>query len=94
MQFQTRITTEEILLSNQITAFIRTRTESSGLGRIDLSLYKYKNEAENPEVRVYTRRIRKLITAEDFADIYKILSDEDLCYKLWKTREKYKEEQN
>lgn len=94
MEYRSKISTEELLLSNGLTAFIRTRMEASGIGRIDLSLYKYKNEAENPEVRVYTRRVRRLITTADFADIYKILSDEDKCYKLWKENKKYEEEQN
>lgn len=93
MKFQGRLTTEELLLSNGITAFIRTRS-GTGINRIDLSLYKYKSEVENPEVRVYTRRVRRLITTADFADIYKILSDEDKCYKLWKENKKYEEEQN
>ena len=94
MIFNGKITTEELRLENGLTAFIRTRMEGSGIGRIDLSLYKYKNEAENPEVRVYTKRTRRLITTADFADIYKILSDEDNCYKLWKENKKYEEEEN
>ncbi len=93
MKFQGRLTTEELLLSNGITAFIRTRS-GTGLNRIDLSLYKYKSEVENPEVRVYSRRTKGLITMEDFADIYEILADEDKCYKLWNEGKNFKEEQN
>lgn len=84
-------TIQEIELSNNLIAYVRTKQDTTNI-RVDLSVYEYQNPT--PEMHLYSNMKPGNANIEGMIDIYDFLGDEERIQKLWKKHKEdfYKEE--
>ena len=91
MQFRRKIIMEEYALDDQdLTGFVRQRTDASGISRVDTSIYQYKVDC--PELVIHRQKFIGKITKKHLNEAYSYLKDTKRCKQQWEKFKRSKEE--